>query len=423
MRPIPILLALVVAFGLYVLVFDRERVTGGDAEAAVAVEAPQAEGGSERMVHVVVQPSRAGPIEDAVTVRGQTEAARQVEVRSETTGLVMSEPLRKGTRVQAGDLLCELDPGTRQTQLEEARALLLEARSRAPEAQARIAEGQAMLAEAEIEGNAARQLSQEGFASDTRVAGSQAAEEAARAAIQSAEAQVQAAEAGVRSAQAGVAAAEEELDKLEIEAPFAGLLESDTAELGAFLQPGEVCATVIQLDPMKLVGFVPETEVASVELGAPAGARLATGREVQGAVTFLARSADEITRTFRVEVTVSNDDLAIRDGQTAEIVIRGPGSEAHLLPQSALTLDDDGRLGYRLVEDGHAVFAPVEVLRDTPDGVYVTGLPERADVIVTGQEYVTDGVPVDATVREGAAEGAAVREGAAEGAAEGEATP
>ena len=405
MRPVSLLLAAVVAFALYMLVMQRDALPflggGESAVAAEAEEVAEAEDDAARRVSVVALRSEAGPVEDAVIVRGQTEAAREVEVRAETSGLVVSEPLRKGAAVEAGQMLCELDPGTREIALDEAEARLLEARSRVPEAEARVAEAEARLNEAQIEGNAARQLSEGGFASDTRVAGAQASVEAARAGVQSAQAQLQAAASGVESAEAAVAAARDELDKLEIRAPFAGLLESDTAELGALLQPGSPCATVVQLDPMRLVGFVPETEVSAVELGAPAMARLATGLEVQGRVTFIARSADEATRTFRVEVTVPNEDRAIRDGQTAEIVVQGPGAVAHLLPQSALTLDDEGRLGYRLAVDGRAEFAPVQVLRDAPGGVYVTGLPEVADVIVTGQEYVTDGVALDVTLREG----------------------
>ncbi|NNF92319.1 MAG: efflux RND transporter periplasmic adaptor subunit, partial [Boseongicola sp.] len=95
-----------------------------------------------------------------------------------------------------------------------------------------------------------------------------------------------------------------------------------------------------------------------------------------------------------------NADLAIRDGQTAEIAIQSYGETAHLLPQSSLTLDDGGRLGVRLVQNAAAAFAPVDVLRDTTDGVWVTGLEPRADVIVVGQEFVTDGVPVSVTYRE-----------------------
>ena len=419
MRLVSILLAVVVAASLYALVFERERLVslaGGEpgvaagageaedpAEARMLVsEAAPGVEDEERRVPVVVQRSRAREVQNAVRIRGQTEAAREVEVRAETSGLVVSEPLRKGAQVEADELLCRLDAGTREIELADAEARLVEARSRVPEAEARVAEAQARLAEAEINDNAARTLSRDGFASDTRVAESQASVEAARAGIQSAQATLQGAQSGIESAQAAVAAAREELTRLEIRAPFAGLLESDTAELGALLQPGGMCATVIQLDPVKLVGFVPETEVDSIERGAEAGARLATGREVAGRVSFLSRAADETTRTFRVEIEVPNPEGAIRDGQTAEIVIRGRASLAHLLPQSALTLDDDGRLGYRLAVDGRTAFAPVEVLRDTPEGVYVAGLPEEADVIVTGQEFVAEGVALEPTVREDA---------------------
>jgi multidrug efflux system membrane fusion protein len=112
-------------------------------------------------------------------------------------------------------------------------------------------------------------------------------------------------------------------------------------------------------------------------------------------VTFLSRSADPTTRTFRVELTVPNPDLSLRDGQTAEILIEAQGVMAHLLAASTLTLDDDGTLGVRAIDEGSAAkFYPVTVLRDTMEGIYVTGLPDQVDVITVGQEFVTDGVIV-----------------------------
>jgi len=98
-------------------------------------------------------------------------------------------------------------------------------------------------------------------------------------------------------------------------------------------------------------------------------------------------------------VRVPNADLSIRDGQTAEIAVQSDGQSAHLLPQSALTLDDEGRLGVRTVEGDVARFAPVNVIRDTVDGIWVAGLEPQVDVIVVGQEFVTDGVPVTASFR------------------------
>lgn len=359
MRLVPVLLAVLVTAFLFALVLHRDALlafAGNEPAAAPSVgDAPD----GPAPVRVVALASTARGIEDAVILRGETQAAREVELRAETAGRVVSDPLRRGAFVTEDQIICQIDIGTRD---------------------AMLAEAEARLADARINFAAADRLSQDGFASSTRVATT---------------------EANLRAAEAAVAAAAKEIERLTIKAPFAGILESDSAEVGSLLQPGGLCATVIQLDPIRLVGFVPETEVDRITLDAMAGARLATGQEVTGRVSFISRSADPMTRTFRVDIDVPNADLAIRDGQTAEIAIAAQGTRAHLLPQSALTLNDDGALGVRLVgADQHAVFAPVSLLRDTAQGVWVSGLDDKVDVIVVGQEYVTEGVPVIPTYRE-----------------------
>lgn len=443
MRPLSLLFAALVMAALYGLIFERERIldmaasfapgapapdatdaaavetlTGTAIETAPDLEDPDAVARNRRVpVRAVVY--TATGVEDGVLLRGRTQADRQVEVRAETGGLVVSEPLRKGTSVAAGDVLCRLDPGTRPARLAEARAglaraqaALPEAENRLPEARARVAEAEARLEEARLNDDAARALIGDGFVTETRAAATRAAVSSAQAAVQtartgvaSAEAGLEAARAGVEQARSAVAAVEKDIERLEMTAPFAGLLESDTAELGALLQPGSLCANVISLDPIKLVGFVPEVDVEKIETGAMAGARLISGRQVTGQVTFLSRSADPDTRTFRVEVTVPNPDLSIRDGITAEIVIAAEGRAAQRIPQSALTLNDEGTIGIRAVveEDGTgptARFFPVTILRDTQQGVLVAGLPDEIAVITVGQEFVSDGVPVQPTYGE-----------------------
>lgn len=407
MRLFPIITAILVVGVLFLLVFQRDAlVTFSGAEPDTAEEdvidavADRDESAPPSAVSVVAIRSSASSVDGAVILRGRTEASRQVDMRAETSGQVISDPLRAGARVEEGDLLCRLDPGTRAIALAEAEAGLREAITRLPEAEARVAEARARLTEAEINDNAAERLSQGGFASDTRVAQATASVESARAGLQSAISGVESARSGIQSAEARVAAAQNQLDQLEVRAPFGGILETDSAEIGSLMQPGSLCATIIQLDPIKMVGFVPETMVDRVTLGALAGARLPSGREVVGRVTFLSRSADPTTRTFRVDVEVANPDFSISDGQTAEIAIQSAGTSAHLLPQSALTLNDNGDLGVRLTVDNVATFAPVSVLRDTTEGIWVNGLAPSVDVIVVGQEFVTDGVPVKVTYRE-----------------------
>ncbi|HGG65388.1 MAG TPA: efflux RND transporter periplasmic adaptor subunit [Rhodobacteraceae bacterium] len=409
MKPLHLLIAILVSGFLYLLVFERESLLNfakGNAgvvreenEPQEPVKTPDTE--TAPLVSVVAIHSTARTVDSAVMLRGRTEAARQVTVMAETSGKVVSEPLRKGAYIEAGQTLCQLDPGTRESRLAEAKARLTEAEARLPEAIASAAGAAAKLTEAKVNENAARRLNQQGYASETRAASAEAALQGALAGIESAKAAVVSAKAAVEAAKASIASIEKDIENLTITAPFAGLLETDTAELGVLLQPGSPCATIIQLDPIKLVGFAPETEVDKVTVGAMAGARLATGREVAGRVTFLSRSADPLTRTFRVEVQVPNAGLAIRDGQTVEIIVASDGTKAHLLPQSSLTLNNDGALGIRFVgPDNITGFAPVSILRDTPEGVWVAGLPDKVDVIVLGHEYVVAGVKLDVTYRE-----------------------
>jgi multidrug efflux system membrane fusion protein len=414
MRPFPLIIAALVCVALYFVILDRERLVGFATRFAPeptgtvteplteeAAAAPLAESApDDARVHVVARRSEAQVTENAVQLRGRTEALREVTASAETSGRIISDPIRAGAFVEEGQLLCEIDPGTRLTALEEAEAALDSARARLPEAEAQLAGARAQLTAAEIDANAASRLSESGFGSETRAASAEAAREGALAQIQSGEAALSQARSGIRSAEAAVTRAEEEIARLTITAPFAGYLETDTAEIGTLMQPGAPCATVIQLDPIKLVGFVPEAQVDRVMLGAEAGARLSSGRQVRGEVSFVSRSADEATRTFRVEITVPNPDVTIRDGQTADILVRSEGMPAHLLPASAMTLNDDGTLGVRIVDEGVVRFVPVRMIRDTTTGVWLTGLPEVADVITVGQEFVTDGVPVRVTYQE-----------------------
>lgn len=425
MKLVPFLTAILVTVFLYFLVIERETFFefAGLSKAAeteevvesTAAPTPSSEESEEKVVSVIARRSEAQTIDSAVVLRGDTRAARQVELRSETIGQVISEPLRKGTFVEAGQVMCQIDIGTREISLADAQARLAEVRaripeteSRIPEAEARIEEAKSRLTEAQINLNAAEKLAEGGYASESRVANATAAVRSAEAGVRSAEAGLNLAmsgleniQASIQSAEAGVASARREIEKLEITAPFEGILESDTAEIGSLMQPGSLCGTIIQLDPIVVAGFVPEADVNRINEGVRAGARLIDGTMVQGTVSFLSRSADPKTRTFLVEIEVANTDLRIRDGQTADILIEADGALAHLLPQSALTLSNDGTLGVRIVTpEGTAKFTPVKLLRDTAQGVWLGGLPAVANVILVGQEYVTEGSAVLASYEE-----------------------
>ncbi len=370
MRIFSIITALLVTGLLYLFVVERDLLRGLIGFSSTEEENPLVEEPNEdpdqtqlanlepKPVRVVATTFEQQVVETNVKLTGTTQAARYVDVRSETSGLVISEPFRKGENVNKGDVLCELDPGTRLAVLEEA---------------------QAQLKAAEINALTATRLADGGL-------GSEANKTSAQAALQ---AEV-----------ASVERAQKDITRLSIEAPFDGLLETDAAEIGSLLQTGSLCATIIQLNPIKIIGFVSESDVDKLQTGNHAQARLISGRTITGEVTFISRSADESTRTFQVEITVDNSDFSIRDGLTAEISILAEESMAHLIPQSALTLDNTGALGVRTVDDGIVKFVEVDLLLDSPQGAWVLGLPTKVDVIVVGQEFVIEGSFVDVTYRE-----------------------
>jgi multidrug efflux system membrane fusion protein len=159
---------------------------------------------------------------------------------------------------------------------------------------------------------------------------------------------------------------------------------------------------VVELDPMLFVASVPEARVSYARIGLKAAVTTITGDTAEGTVSYIAPTADDATRSFPIEIDLPNSELKLRDGITAEAVVNVGTAPVHVLAQSVLTLDDEGVLGIRTVEEGNKVaFHPVTIIRDTREGVWVTGLPFKINVITVGQEFVQPGQIVDAKTADG----------------------
>ncbi|MBX3496839.1 MAG: efflux RND transporter periplasmic adaptor subunit [Parvibaculum sp.] len=304
---------------------------------------------------VRVVTSTASARQGVVAIRGRTMAKRAVEVRAETQGTVSELPVEKGARVKTGDVLCAINLNARDAQLAEARAL---ARQR------------------QLEYDASRQLAEKGYRAPTAAAASKAAHDAAQARLK----QMQI-----------------EVSQTKIVAPFDGVFDDRRVEVGDYLRVGDVCGLVVELDPLLVVGQVAEDRVGMLKIGQPGRARLITGETVSGTVSFVAKTADPATRTFRVELEVPNPDFAIRAGITAEIAVPGQEIQAHRIPSSVISLDDKGVIGVRTVDaDSRVRFDAIQLIDDTPEGLWVAGLPQTVKLITVGQDYVIEGQKVEA---------------------------
>jgi multidrug efflux system membrane fusion protein len=171
-------------------------------------------------------------------------------------------------------------------------------------------------------------------------------------------------------------------------------------EIGDYVNPGQGCATIVDLNPMLMVGRVAEKDVVDVRLGELAIGNLADGQTVQGPVTFVGQQSDPQTRTYAVEIQLDNADSALRSGITAEIKIPVERVLAQKISPALFALDDRGDIGVRILDANNIVhFHNVDIISEDPDGVWVTGLPNETAVITVGQEMVVAGERVDPDFR------------------------
>ena len=196
--------------------------------------------------------------------------------------------------------------------------------------------------------------------------------------------------------------AELALARTKILAPFDGVVETRSVELGDLLNVGAVCASVLDDSPMLLVGLVPEQNITALEVGSLVEAELVTGMRIGGHVTYLARAADTSSRSYRIEVEVDNSNTSIREGITAELLVDAQDLRAHQIPSSALTLDDTGEIGVKILDRNNVVqFQGVNIIGDSSNrlnsGVWVTGLSGTTTLVTIGQEIVFPGQRVDST--------------------------
>ena len=185
-----------------------------------------------------------------------------------------------------------------------------------------------------------------------------------------------------------------ELNRTEVKAPFRGYVEK-IIKPGNFINRGEVCAVIIELDPVTFVAEVPEAEIKNIVKGQNVSIMLVTGEIITSKLSFVSKSATPSTRSFRVEAEVRNPKGLIRDGITGTLEISTNKILANKISPSLLLLSDSGTLGIRIVNYDEIVeLLTIKILEDTQDGLWVQGIPNASNLIVRGQGFVENGQKV-----------------------------
>lgn len=202
--------------------------------------------------------------------------------------------------------------------------------------------------------------------------------------------------ADLSAAEAALAQAETAYDKTIIRMPFDGILDKMMVDVGALPQAGMTVANVLDLHKLGINFTVPETLWEHLRHATGVEVQLPNGTIVPAKLTHISQGASPATRSYTVDAVMDNKGLNLPQGFSVQARLKLPPTMGHKLPQQSLTLNDDGVVGVKIIDDQHYVrFLPITIIQETLDHVWVKGMPQTPlRVIINGQEMLAEGVPV-----------------------------
>jgi multidrug efflux pump subunit AcrA (membrane-fusion protein) len=368
-----------------------------------------------------------------VQATGSFVAHDSSDVAPNEAGIIVSTLVDVGDVVRQGQVIAKLDSRDAQLRLDQARAAQQQAEASVRQAQSKIGLGQnqkfdpstvpeVLSAKAAYESAVAQQkLAQadskryENLVNSGDV--SRSAYDKAHTQVETADAQVNATrqqyeaalnaarqnyqgvatqEAGQLGTRAQLAMAEKTLADTEVRAPFAGYVSARAVTPGEYVSTSSKIATILRVTPIKLELQVPELYAQQMTKGLSVEANVTgyAGRLFDGKITAINPAVDPNSRTFVVEATFANGDVALRPGMfaTARIVLPGSTQGIFIPANSLITDATTNSSQVFLVRDGKARLAVVQVGDRDGDQVRIlTGIPADAVVATDHLQDLYDG--------------------------------
>lgn len=314
------------------------------------IESKQAK--QKEIIEVRVRDMDAELLISDVVITGVSQASKTVSLSAEIDGQIAQVFKEEGDTVEIGDVIAKIEKNDKEARLKEA---------------------QRLVEQRQIEYRAAKALENKGFNSRIKLAESLA---------------------NLESAKAHKKQAEIDLEKTSIISPIDGIISRQDVEVGGYVntQGGEPLFHIVDLSPIEFVGYVSERNILNINKGAEATITFMNGMQHKGLVNYIAPAADAQTRTFRIIVEADNPENKIIDGLTTRISIPKQEKMAHKISPSILALNDAGDIGVKIVNSENKVeFIKVDILKDTPEYMWVSNLPQKSRIITIGQEFIIEG--------------------------------
>ena len=284
-----------------------------------------------------------------LTLYGKSEANSHAVIRTEGAGKLVKIAAKKGCYVKANANLANIE------------------KSALPQ---RLTQAEGLLAERLLNYNAAKSLNDKGLQGRGRLAEMNSLLLAAKTTVKQLQLQLQ---------------------RTNIVAPFAGLLQEKFAEQGDYLQVGDAIFSLENIDPIIIRGDATEHYINLLKMGQAVSATLLSGEKISGKISYIASRSDLKSSTFRIEAEFANPDFKLFSGISAELSIPLYSVEAIYVSPSALAMDAQGSLGIKLVEDDMVIFKSINLVETDNDGAWLSGFSTPVDIITLGQGFVRAG--------------------------------
>lgn len=303
---------------------------------------------------VAVAPVQEVPFARGLSAVGSLRSDESVVLRPEVAGRIQAIEFKEGQPVKQGQSLIRLDDSVPRAELAQARANLTLAQSHYRRS-------------VELQGK--------GFVSQ------QARDESAST---------------LKVQEAAVALAQARLDKMNITAPFGGIVGLRSVSVGDYVNQGQDLAPLEAIDPLKVDFRVPEMYLSKVRVGQQLTLRLDAlpGQERRGVVYAVSPLIDAGGRSILLRATVANQDSVLRPGMFARVQLLFNEDKALVAPEAALSPSGETQYVYR-VENGVAQRREVTIGERREGRVEIlTGVAANDMLVVSGLQRVTDGATV-----------------------------
>ena len=286
------------------------------------------------------------PVTETLSIVGNVMANETVDLKPEVDGRVVAINFEEGQRVEAGQLLVEINSG---------------------ETEAMLAEAEANQQLAQSKWDRSKELLQ------TRAVSKQEADES---------------KATYDMTAAKVSQMREMLRNMKVKAPFAGVIGARHISPGQVVTKSTTIATLADFDVVKIEGNVPERLLAQAKVGQKIALSIAAfpGETFDGEVYFIAPQVDPVNRTGLVKAKVANADLRLKPGMfaSADLTLK-VRENAVVIPEAALMPEGEKFSVFIVDETMTAQVRPVK------PGVRIAGRVEILEGLSGGETVVVEG--------------------------------